>query len=97
MNIPVLIEPLPGPGYRAMGGPPFDVSAMGSTQTEALERLRELIKQRIAAGAVLTSLEFGNSEEDPWAQHAGMFQENPLYDQWQQAIAEQRQLDNEVS
>ncbi|CAN5841588.1 hypothetical protein BH23PLA1_BH23PLA1_30840 [soil metagenome] len=97
MNIPVLIEPVPGPGYRASGGPPFDLSAEGTTKDEALSRLREMIEQRIAAGAVLEFLEIGRPDSDPWARHAGMFQDDPLFDSWQEAIAEQRRLDDEAS
>ena len=55
-------------------------------------RLREAIEQRMKAGAVLVPLEIAPAEEspNPWIQGPGMFQDDPLFDQWQTAIAEYR-------
>jgi hypothetical protein len=43
-------------------------------------------------GAVLVPLEVAAVEEtpNPWVQGAGMFRDDPLFDQWQAAIAEYR-------
>jgi predicted RNase H-like HicB family nuclease len=92
MIIPILIEPMGDQGFLATGGPPLDVSAQGVTREEALGRLREAIEQRMKAGAVLVPLEVAAAEEgpNPWVQAAGMFQDDPLFDQWQTAIAEYR-------
>jgi len=90
MTIPVLIEPVAEGGYRATGGSPFVVSAEGATRDEALGRLRVEIEQRIAAGAVLVPLEVGPAEGNPWMKGAGMFQDDPLFDAWQESIAEYR-------
>ena len=51
MEIAVLIEPVPGKGYRARGGEPFALEAEGPTKEEALRRLQELIASRIERGA----------------------------------------------
>jgi predicted RNase H-like HicB family nuclease len=37
MQIPVLVEPIAGDGYRARGTEPFGLSAEGATRAEALE------------------------------------------------------------
>src|SRR5437016_4676790 len=51
MDIPVLIEPVAGNGYRAKCGEPLPISAEGRTRDEALANLRRLVEQRVAAGA----------------------------------------------
>ena len=94
MRIPVLIEPVAGNGFRARSGEPLPLTAEGSTRQEALQRLHELFRSRIQAGAELTSLEVGQLE-NPWARGAGMFKENPLFEEWQQAMAENRRREDE--
>ena len=90
MTIPVLIEQTVEGGFRARGGPPFELSAQGSTRAEALDRLRVEIEGKIAAGAVLVPLEVGSNQENPWTRGAGMFKDNPLFAAWQEAIADYR-------
>ena len=41
MRISVLIEPVPGNGYRAMGGEPLGLVAEGATRDMALQKLPE--------------------------------------------------------
>ena len=90
MKIPVLIEPIANDGFRATGGPPFEVTAQGTTPEEALARLREAIDRRMAVGSVLVPLEITTTEENPWIAVAGIFRDDPLFDEWQEAIAEYR-------
>ena len=89
MEIAVLIEPVPGKGYRARGGEPFGLEAEGSTKEEALRKLRELIASRIKGGAELVSLNVP-AGGNPWVSFAGMFKDDRLFDDWQAAIAERR-------
>jgi len=91
MNIPVLIEPIAKDGFRATGGLSFEITADGATRQEALRRLRTEIGRRMSSGAIVVLLELTPAQENPWAQGAGMFQENPLFDEWQQAISDYRQ------
>jgi predicted RNase H-like HicB family nuclease len=90
MKIPVLIEPIANGGFRATGGPPFEVTAQGTTREETLARLREAIDHRMVEGSVLVPLEIDTTEENPWIAVAGMFRDDPLFDEWQEAIAEYR-------
>jgi hypothetical protein len=90
MKIPVLIEPIANDGFRATGGPPFDVTAHGTTRAEALARFRAAIRRRMLAGSVLVPLEIDTTEDNPWDAVAGMFRDEPLLDEWQRAIAEHR-------
>jgi predicted RNase H-like HicB family nuclease len=89
MQIPVLIEPVAGNGFRARGCEPLDVSAEGTTEEAALRKLREQIDRRLAAGARLVLLEIP-APANPWVEFAGMSRADPLFDEWQQAIAENR-------
>ncbi len=87
MEIPVLIEPVLGDGYRATGGEPFAVSAEGATRDEALARLRHLIAGRFSAGAEVVALQIPAASH-PWEPFAGMLRDEPLFDEWQRAIQE---------
>jgi predicted RNase H-like HicB family nuclease len=96
MKIPVLIEPIANDQFRATGAPPFDLTALGTTREEALARLREAIGHRMAAGSVLIPLEIDATEDNPWTAVTGMFRDEPLFDEWQQAIADyRRQIDED--
>jgi hypothetical protein len=96
MKIPILVEPIANDGFRATSGPPFAVSADGATRDEAMTRLREEIDRRLAEGAVVVSLEIKASEEKPAIWGIGMFRDDPLFDEWQEAIEEyRRKVDEE--
>jgi hypothetical protein len=93
MEVPVLVEPIAG-GYRAKAGEPLALSAEGATADEAIRSLRARIAQRLANGARIVSVKV--PEEHPWSQLAGMFEDDPLFDEWQRAIAERRrEMDND--
>jgi predicted RNase H-like HicB family nuclease len=93
MQIPVLVERVKGNGYRARGKDPFTVSARGATRAEALAKLRAKIQTKLKNGTEIVGLEVG-PEPHPLAEFAGMFKDDPLFDDWQKAIAEyRRQVD----
>ena len=89
MQIPVLIEPVAGNGYRARGGEPLALSAEGNTPDEALGKLRQLLESRLSAGAYLVALDMEPSD-NPWQQFAGMFKDDPMFEEVVQIMAEQR-------
>lgn len=91
MNIPVVLEPIAGNGYRASGGP-FAITAEGATQEETLAKLRDQIDQRLAAGAQLVELEVKKPKKRPWMRFAGTWQPgDPFIERWKQAVEEYRQ------
>ena len=95
MQIPVLVERVKGNGYRARGKDPFAVSARGATREEALAKLRAKIQARLKNGTEILGLEVG-PQTHPLAEFAGMFKDDPLFDDWQKAIAEyRRQVDKD--
>ncbi|HMC63975.1 MAG TPA: hypothetical protein VKI65_03475 [Gemmataceae bacterium] len=75
MQIPVLIEPVAGNGYRARGGKPLPLCAEGATRAEALAKLKEQLQARLSNGAELVAIEVP-SQENPWLRMAGMYDPN---------------------
>jgi predicted RNase H-like HicB family nuclease len=91
MEMLVLIEPVAGGGYRAKSGEPLALTAQGGTRDEALRKLRELLRERLQSGAEVISLELpGLTAPNPWAELAGMFKDDPYFDEFVEATAENR-------
>ncbi len=95
MQVPVLIERVDENGYRARAGEPFGWTADGATPAEALQQLREVVAQRVAAGATIATLDL-SVRDHPWMELAGTWKGHPLLDDWKKAVAEYRQaVDND--
>jgi hypothetical protein len=96
MQIQVLINPIANNRYQACGGPPFPFIAEGDTPHEALENLRQLIQDRLKAGAVICRIDVP-AHESPTAQWAGSWKpDDPLYQEWRQAVEDyRRQVDED--
>jgi predicted RNase H-like HicB family nuclease len=92
MDIPVLIEPVAGNGYRAKCGEPLPITAEGKTRDEAIANLRRLVEQRVAAGAEVAALRLrGDCAANPWVEFAGMYDpDDPVVRDWEKAMAEHR-------
>jgi len=89
MQIPILIEPMNGNGYRSRGGEQFALSAEGATREEVLAKLREQFDARLRNDTEIVSLDVP-AEPHPLAQFAGMFSDDPLFESWQKSIAKYR-------
>ena len=90
MEIPVLVEPVAGNGYRAQGNSPLALSAEGSTADEALAKFRELLSTHLAGGARIVPVEVPSAEH-PLARFAGTLQrDDPLVQSWKEEMAEYR-------
>jgi hypothetical protein len=89
MQIPVLIEPISGNGYRARGGEPLPLVVEAPTREEALAKLREALQDRLRNGAELVPLETA-PQPHPLAEFAGMFKDDPFFDQVLEIMAENR-------
>ena len=94
-----VIEPVAGNGFRATSGSPLVLNAEGATRDEALANLRQLVRQRLDEGLEVATLEVADRVGgNPWVEFAGMFKDDPLFDDWQQAIAEnRRRIDEDPS
>ena len=96
MQIPVTLERVSGNGYRASCDQPGRLVAEGATRETALQNLRAILEKSFPNGVELKSIEFEVRDEiNPWIEFAGMFQNDPYFDEWQQAIAENRRKADE--
>ena len=86
MEVPVLLE-RSEQGFRAKA---WDVSAEGSSREEALERLSALLESH-----EITSLELSTPKHN-WRRVAGIFEDDPTFDDWQAIIAENRRKEDEA-
>ena len=57
MQIPVLVEPIAGNGYRARGGEPLALTAEGPTRDAALAELIKQLQARLQSGAEIVPVE----------------------------------------
>ncbi|MBI3248766.1 MAG: hypothetical protein HYZ50_19870 [Deltaproteobacteria bacterium] len=89
MDLTILLEPAEGQRYRALCGFPFDVEAEGASREEALGKLREQIEHKIRSGAEILTLEV-DATEHPWKRFAGTLKDDPLFEEWVQAMAQHR-------
>jgi hypothetical protein len=95
MQLSVIIEPVSGNGFRAIGAGVETLSADGATADEALENFRELLARRLAAGMRVVTVELPGSES-PWTKVAGIYKDDPLFEEWRQAMADyRRQIDDD--
>src|SRR5260221_6723670 len=89
MQIPIVIERVANNGYRSRGGEPFALSAEGETREDVMAKLREQLQARLSEGAAIASLEVA-AEPHPLAKFAGMFKDDPMFENWQKSIAKYR-------
>jgi len=94
VKIPVLIEPVSHERYRVTGSEPFVGSVEAETPDAALAKIKQLIEDRLAHGARIALIDLP-SGTNPWLEMAGVFHDDPLFDEWQQAIADYRRDVNE--
>jgi len=97
VKIPILIEPTSDRRFRAAGAEPFVGGVEADTPNAVLEQLRKLIDERLSRGALIAALELPEGG-NPWLAGAGMFRDDPLFDDWQRAIADcRREADQDAS
>ncbi|RCJ14649.1 hypothetical protein A6S26_11140 [Nostoc sp. ATCC 43529] len=74
-----------------------DCKSSGKTENEALENLQQLLRKRLKNSKIVT-LEIDSPQTDnPWMKVAGMYKDNPLFDEVLAEIeAERRQVDAEM-
>ena len=95
MQIPVLIEPVAGNGYRARGLSPQSLIGEGATREEALLRLRQQLQAGLGGGAEIVSLEIP-LVDNPLTRGAGIFEPgDPIVEEWKQIMAENRKREDE--
>ncbi|MDZ7960614.1 MAG: type II toxin-antitoxin system HicB family antitoxin [Aulosira sp. DedQUE10] len=97
VNYSVLVEAKEG-RYQATvwGLPEFQVFAQ--TREEALNNLHELVNTRLQNVEIVTQEIEASKSEHPWMKFAGMFKDDPMFDEVLAHIEEYRQeLDAEMT
>ncbi len=97
VEVPIIVEPVAGSGYRVTGagGLSVGLTAEGATPAEAIDRLADQVRLRLSAGATLAELNV-NVSAALWRQDAGYLRGDPLYEPWRAAMEEyRRQLDED--
>jgi hypothetical protein len=90
MDIAILVEPVGNNGYRAECSAPLHLQAEAPSREEAIQKLRELIDRRLAAGGEIVTLQIG-APEHPLARFAGIFMDDPLLGPWKAEMEAYRQ------
>ena len=97
MEVPVIVEPVAGNGYRVTGagGLSVGLTAEEAGVAEAIGRLAEQVRTRVRAGAKLTEVDLAAGAA-PWTQDAGYLHDEPLFEPWREAMDEyRRKLDED--
>lgn len=100
MHLLILIEPIEGGRFRAKAGEPFGVSAEGKTAEEATQHLKTILRERLQTGSRLALLDLGDRLPTPTPvplHLEALPGENWFFQNMRQAIAENRQQENEFS
>lgn len=96
MTYSAVIESVRGHRFKAtvLGWP--DCTAAGATRDEALAKLREALRKRLSEVEVVPLDIDLPANANPWARFAGMFQDDPLFDEvLEEMEADRRELDAE--
>ncbi len=90
MKATVFVEKIGRRKYRATTSQPVPLETEGTSQDEALERLRELARKRLAGGQLFQINLGDTSGTNPWQAFAGVWKDHPDYDAFLENIAEYR-------
>ncbi|MDH3716631.1 MAG: hypothetical protein OES79_00795 [Planctomycetota bacterium] len=77
MDVAVVLERVEGNGYRATAFAPAPLVAEASTREEAMDKLRDMICEKLSS-AELVQLRIPELKvADPWLAYAGVWRDNP--------------------
>ncbi len=93
MQIPVLVEPI-ATGFRASTGGPLNLVVEAPTADEAMMALQKVLKAKLSGGTRIRSLVIPDVEALRTAGRAAG--DNPIFEEWVQAVEEYRRLHNTV-
>lgn len=90
MKTTVFVEKVGKKKYRATTAQPVPLESEGVSQEEALERLYELAKKRLAGGKLFQMSLPDTAGSNPWQAFAGIWKDHPDFDDYRENIAEYR-------
>lgn len=96
MKIPVLIEATEDQRFRATGGGPFASSVEADTPKAALDEMKNRIIGCFERGGRIEVVDVPDGS-NPWQEGFGMFRDDPLYDDWQEAIGDNRRITDDTA
>lgn len=70
--------------------PPFTAVAEGATSEEAISKVRAELSKEVEGGKRVVLVEIDAKEENPWLAMAGWLKDDPMFDEWQAAMKENR-------
>jgi predicted RNase H-like HicB family nuclease len=95
-NYSILIEERQG-GYSATVWGLPECQAFASTREEAIQNLSEIVNKRLQNVEIVTAEIKAPSKQHSWIEFAGMYQDNPLFDEVISNIAAyRREIDNQI-
>lgn len=91
MEYTILIQPKRG-GFTATIPNLPECRAQGKTEQEAIDKVRDKAQQLLtkAKFTTITLPENGHNEDDPWLAMAGMWRDDPTWDEYQRLIKKYR-------
>lgn len=95
MGIQVLVERVGKGRFRATSGEPLPASVEARSRDAAVAKLKKEVDKRLSNGAELVSVDVGPpAQPHPLAEFAGMFKDDPLFDEVVEIMAENRRRRN---
>lgn len=89
MKLSILLQEKPPNGFTAtvLGWPDLQITA--STRDEALQNIRQAVKDRLSKSELIT-VDIDHESGDPWVKFAGMWADDPYFDEFLAEIAAYR-------
>lgn len=90
MKTTVFVEKVGKKKYRAITSQPVPLETEGASRDEALDRLYELAKKRLASGHLVQMNLSDTGAANPWQAFAGVWKDHPEFDDFLENIAQYR-------
>lgn len=92
MEYTVLLQPQHKGGFKAMIPALPKCRSIGATEEEALTNLRASLHKLLEKSKLISlKVEDNSRENDPWLPMAGMWRDDPTWDEYQRFIKKHRQ------
>ncbi len=94
MDLTVLVEKIDEERFRAATAQPITLETEGRTREEAVSKLQDLARKRLAAGEILQVEVPEIAPPHPWHPFAGLWKDHPEYERFRKNVAQhKRQVD----
>jgi hypothetical protein len=90
MDVSVILEQVKDNGYRATAFAPVSLVAEGATRDEAVDRIRDMLREKLSGAEVIQVDVPVATSANPWLAVAGSWRNHPDVDQVTENIEEYR-------